>query len=415
MKKFMKLAVVGMCLSLAITGLVANGQGEEEVAETEKPVRIWYHSGLEPSLHKTLFSHSDIQTEQTVSPPKDYMTKLDLAIATNDEPDIMFMLVQDVPKYVEKGILAPVDGAFEGDTFELYTEGWRRMVTYGDNVYMVPYVNSATAIFYNRDILKEAGLEEPKDNWSLDQFMEYLEILTLKNAAGETIRYAIQLTPDSPIESRPSLTRILLTWLWNFGAKPVSNDGKTAQGYINSKEAVEAMVFVQNIYKKGYAPKENIPNGFENGRVAMHATGNWMIGFWNTNFPNIDIGVVSHPKYKENADTVMAWGWSLSSRSKNKENAIQVLRSITEPETLVDFSEKSSMLIPREDVVDLLDLDPLTKKIAQYASYSKPYPPVVESTEFNDILNEAFAKIIFGANVKSTLDNVAVKLDAILK
>ena len=33
MKKFMKLAVVGMCLSLAITGLVANGQGEEEVAE----------------------------------------------------------------------------------------------------------------------------------------------------------------------------------------------------------------------------------------------------------------------------------------------------------------------------------------------------------------------------------------------
>ena len=58
MKKFMKLAVVGMCLSLAITGLVANGQGEEEVAETEKPVRIWYHSGLEPSLHKTLFSRN---------------------------------------------------------------------------------------------------------------------------------------------------------------------------------------------------------------------------------------------------------------------------------------------------------------------------------------------------------------------
>ncbi|MHC5879438.1 ABC transporter substrate-binding protein, partial [Streptococcus pyogenes] len=68
-----------------------------------------------------------------------------------------------------------------------------------------------------------------------------------------------------------------------------------AEGYFNSKESVEAVEFIQNMVKKGYTTVSPVEKGFETGIYPMLLSGSWTINDMETNYKDVEYGILPYP------------------------------------------------------------------------------------------------------------------------
>ncbi|MTV61438.1 ABC transporter substrate-binding protein, partial [Streptococcus pneumoniae] len=83
--------------------------------------------------------------------------------------------------------------------------------------------------------------------------------------------------------------------IWSNNGSVVNEDGTKAEGYFNSKESVEAVQFIQNLVKEGYTTVSPVEKGFETGEYPMLLSGSWTIADMNTNYKDIDFGILPYP------------------------------------------------------------------------------------------------------------------------
>ena len=83
--------------------------------------------------------------------------------------------------------------------------------------------------------------------------------------------------------------------VWSSGAELLSKDGKVANGYINSPEAVEALTYYQKFATEGLMNLQPLPNEFEEGKAAMYLMGSWEFTKLNNDYPDFEYGVTYYP------------------------------------------------------------------------------------------------------------------------
>ena len=91
------------------------------------------------------------------------------------------------------------------------------------------------------------------------------------------------------------LTYALLPFVWSAGGDVLSKDGKKAEGVFNDKLTVEAMTFIQTMLKEGYTTRTPVKQAFETEKYPMKMSGVWTVTDMETNFPNVDYGVMPYP------------------------------------------------------------------------------------------------------------------------
>ena len=112
--------------------------------------------------------------------------------------------------------------------------------TYEDKVYSIPFTYSSTFLFYNKDMLAEAGWEEfPK---TMDELIQCIDDCTKVGADGSIEQMG--LIPDYPW-----LDNVL--WPVAFGAQFIDEETNTIT--FDSPEMLKAYQFQADIYSKyGY-------------------------------------------------------------------------------------------------------------------------------------------------------------------
>lgn len=104
------------------------------------------------------------------------------------------------------------------------------------------------------------------------------------------------------------------------GKDYISEDGKEADGYVNSEEAVNTTAWLADLIAKGYANVEPITDEFLNGACATMLGGSWEIATLEQN-ADFDWGVTYYPVNAETKKAVSPCGdWS-AAISKDCENA----------------------------------------------------------------------------------------------
>lgn len=123
--------------------------------------------------------------------------KVTLAYQTKDydnAPDINVGLTSTIPSVMEMGWSVSAEELMEKEgsevTKDTFYEQLQRACTFQDEMVAIPFSNSIPLLYYNVDMLKEAGYTEPPK--TMDELTEYVKALTVKEG-DEVKRYGLNM------------------------------------------------------------------------------------------------------------------------------------------------------------------------------------------------------------------------------
>ncbi|WP_173917543.1 ABC transporter substrate-binding protein [Halobacillus sp. Marseille-Q1614] len=343
-----------------------------------------------------------------------YEDKVNAAVSTETLPDVLTLDGPNTAAYAEAEIIAPV-GQYISDKEDLLPSIVDQG-TYDEKLYAVGYSESGVGIYYNKDMFKEAGIdletlptiEEP---WDWNQFMELSA--KLKDTFNEP---AIDMGLDDKSEW---LMYAFTPFLWSQGGQVVSNNGEKAEGYFNNEDGLAAMSFIQEMQNKNYTTISPSENGFETGKYPMMMSGSWSIQQMETNYQDIDYGIMPYPTSPETNELVSptgSWQYAMSTSARNKEASGALIDFMTSTEAMVDMSLGNSVLPARysaaEDLED--EVSPQMNTLIEQNKASGKARPVIPAYPQ---VTRAFQQTITGlsfyeskAELKELLDEKAQEM-----
>ena len=214
-----------------------------------------------------------IRVEFIQTPSSAYRDKMILMLASRTAPDVMRVDRFDFPALVAKDYYYPLDDLIAKDpTYRLadyfpvaVEEGRYKGRQYGLDVLL-----GAPIIYYNKDLLKKAGLEEPyalwkRGAWTWDAYLRYARAMTTKDARGKPLTFG----------SWVNGLAFQCATVYAFGGDIMRNGrASLAEG-----KAAEAMRFVRDLrFKEKVEPNAsqtaNSAFSFEGGKIGMQME--WM-------------------------------------------------------------------------------------------------------------------------------------------
>ena len=95
----------------------------------------------------------------------DLQQKLLASLAAGNPPPITMVDYKYVPFYAKNGAFEPINNLASKEDLADYIPGLLTDLTYKGQVYAIPFNRSTQGMFYNKDLMREAGLdpEAPRD------------------------------------------------------------------------------------------------------------------------------------------------------------------------------------------------------------------------------------------------------------
>ncbi len=225
----------------------------------------------------------------------DYYTKLQTAVAAGKGPDIGVAHASKLPELVEQGAVVPIDSYLEDigiSMSDLYTQGSINSVTFSEQTYGIPLDTHAEIMYYNRDILAEAGVElnaEGKlDIQSADAFLAILDKIKAVIPEGSSA-LALTNSGDDPY-------RVWWATYFQMNGTAILNDDAT-EVTLDKNVAMEAAEFVKRLYEEGYV-LEGIDDHqafFQSGKAGILFGGTWATGAFEKT-DGLNFGAQNFPK-----------------------------------------------------------------------------------------------------------------------
>lgn len=238
---------------------------------------------------------------------KDYLVRLDTMVASGERVDMALAMDSiEYAKRADEGVFLPIEKYLTEDGFSLsegFGEGIQSSYINGQ-LYGLPYTKGGFYVFYNKDMFKAAGVKEPTDDWTWDDFEATAKKLTKGDGANKVFGANVHMTWGFDIDAMPALQQ---GWTLFKDAKetvPNFDDPRI-------KQALELWNRMQNVDKtaiklstfKAEQIGGRVP--FAKGQAAMLLS-NWWSGSWlvsskfgspeGTSMVNFPVGVVNVPR-----------------------------------------------------------------------------------------------------------------------
>nr|WP_256988846.1 sugar ABC transporter substrate-binding protein [Bacillus sp. EB106-08-02-XG196] len=352
----------------------------------------------------------------------EYELRLRTELAAGNHPDIMAIDSPNLALYANSGSLLSMDSFMkkEGNIDDI-PEGVLKGLTYKDEIYLAPIVESSIALFYNMNLFREAGIPFPSGN--PDHPLTWEEVLEIAKKINNPAKGVTGIDPAQGFNVGEGPAYFKMPILWQFGADVISPDGSTAQGYLNSPEALEALQFYQDLYRKhGVASVEMPPTPFETDKLGMTVLGSWAISELQQTPGFVlgeDYGVAPLPKGKHQVVPNGGWALGISSKTKHPEEAWEFVKFATGYEGSKLFVEISGDLPARYSVAkEFSELNEYPKNIfvQQDQNYSKNRPVTPAYPVISEAVKDLFEEVgLQGKNVEEAANLAVEKINNGLK
>lgn len=292
------------------------GNGGNTAKETTISFMTWESETMNQlileSFAKFEESHPGVTVELTPSPLTDYGTKIKSMISSKTAPDV-FMVGNDwVIQYGSSGNLYDwTEKAAEDGIEELYYPGVVENWKVDGKLYGFPGLLNTYGVFYSKAAFDEAGLEYPKDGWSLEQCLEYAEKLTKDEGGNHTYG----LYANSKFD--PFFVSVYAA---SAGDEPFASTITNVQSVTASDSFKKAVQMIGEAVQNGYMTDNewNVSNAstmFMEGQCPMFTAGQWFADEFIRNAPeDFEWGFVSWPIAEGGSQTSIydCTGWASS-------------------------------------------------------------------------------------------------------
>lgn len=340
-KKVMALALASaMVFSMTACGGSSDDGKKEEGTEANKEsdkgsdskdvelsVSIW-DANQEPGIKEILADFTEetgIKTKLSVVKWEEYWTMLEAGAQGGSLPDVFWMHSNESERYMSNDMLLDLtDKIAESDKIdpENYPEDIWGLYTYDDKYFAVPKDVDTIALWYNKAMFDEAGLEYPTADWTWDDVTEAAKKLTKEDGS----QYGLALRNDNNQAGYYNL-------IYDNGGYIISDD-KTKSGWDDPK-TIEAMEMLEGWIKDGVMPPLEVmaENGedvlFQSGKVAMVPQGSWMVAAYRDNeYTAENCDLVELPKSATTGRRVSLYnglGWAAAANGEHTEEAWKLI------------------------------------------------------------------------------------------
>lgn len=259
--------------------------------------------------------HPEVTVELIVAPWNEYWTKIEAQAAAGDPINVSKCEPQFSIPWGKRGLMLdikPLVDTVDPKTFvgpDVMCADLINTTTFfqgcksgGNTMWSFPGNGSAFVVYLNMKLLKEAGLEYPKEDWTWDDFKKYAIALT-KDAKGKHPGES-GFDKDNRVQYGTCHLfglgdeKCLKSFIWHAGGRRWSDDYTKCM--YSEPKAQEALTFMQDLgVTTGTSP---IPGGFEGiaqpfltGKIGMHVQGGWNVDPWATDLTDWEFDIQRLP------------------------------------------------------------------------------------------------------------------------
>jgi ABC-type glycerol-3-phosphate transport system substrate-binding protein len=170
---------------------------------------------------------------------------------------------------------------------------------YKGRVYGFPVNAAANGLWFQKDLLAEAGVEFPSGAWTWKEALPLLRKLVKKDARGKTIRYPLVFDWDNNYQQ----------FIAQWGGRMYTPDG--TRSALDSPQCIAAVQFMQDLVNEGIVPDAAAEKGLAAGggyggtsvitlfaaqRAACALGGRWWLCVLrDPEYANLQLGAVEAP------------------------------------------------------------------------------------------------------------------------
>jgi len=319
------------------------------------------------------------------------MQKTVAALQAGTPPDVAVHLAIDVVTLRDLDAVIPLDEFVQregGDKFLAdFFPGFVSDLKAEGRVWAIPFQRSTPILYYNKDLLRKAGLDPNKAPTTWDELLATAQKATVRDASGQATQWGLTI-PDDPW--------LLMSFILQNGGRTHSADFKKV--YLAEKPAVDALQFWADLANKHKViPRhrtfpESVQD-FAAGKTAMliHSTGNLRFIRDSAKF---EWGTAFLPKNKRQAVAIGGAGFFIFKKAprEKQEAAWQFTKFMTSPEIQARWNIGSGYIATRKSSFDLPLMKEYTAKLPQalVARDQLPLALAEMSTHDNQKVREIF-------------------------
>lgn len=402
----------------AETKAPAGGEAPEKKQEPSGTINFYYWDAGQTQAMDNLISlfkekHPQIEVVPTVIPSSEYWTKLQTSLPNGTGPDVFWMNMT-APDYYNAGLLYDMSERIAADGVDLSVFPTLLTELYSKDkaIYAIPKDYDGIALFYNKAIFDEMGVEYPKDGMTWDELSSLAQKLTNDQHYG----FVAQNTGNVCYQN----------FIYSNGGRIAAADSQGCE--INKPEAVEAIQYLHDMmYKTKVSPTyqeqlEFSPNDtFVSGQAAMITAGSWKMTNFSENLGE-NLGICTMPVAKVPAITVHGLGYCINASSSNIDASWEFVKFCATKE-----AQAATVIgaIPAYEGCDQLWLEnfsqyPDAKKILEGINYEGSLPNPWFDKNYPDaktILTETMTTIWSEpeCDIQAALDKCAASIEAVTK
>ena len=286
------------------------------------------------------FNTSQSQYHVTYAVQDSMEQKLLTAIASNEVPDIVLWDRFNTGVYAPKGALASLDDYIAKDNIDMsqfYAPAVDEL-TSGGVVYGIPLTVDSRILFYNKDMLEEAGVDPASiTDWD-----------SLREAAIKLTKW----DGDMLVQSGFSLKDVGLfnNWIGQAGGKMIDDSTNPPTVAFNTEAGLKVLEYwnqllnEDKVYQLGFEDGFG-GDGFKAGKVAITFNGPWTLESYKE--AGLNFGVIEQPEGYNGEKSAMMGGFGLiiPNGAKNADAAWEFIKWWTmQPENGVEFCKISGNL-----------------------------------------------------------------------
>lgn len=351
-----------------------------------------------------------------------------LLSSKSSEYDVICPDGPNVAAYVSRGYIAPLNEYFTNDEINAFSEALVAQGTVDGTFYAAPLGDSCTVMYFNKDLLKEAGVE-----WDFDQYDGVNSRITWEKVIELATEVTAKLDPDgskgiTPVEFGQASQVYMMNVLPNsLGGKNISDDGLSVDGILNSEAWTQALTWYQDnvnkgVFSRGISGMDGYNNFYAGKSVfILMTTDSYNYALYGGMTPE-NMGYTYQPCFEGHEDQVATacgnWTCAVNAYSENKAEAAEFVKRIT-------YGEGNDLFLTSESMVPNMAsryTDALIEKVPTLAMarVESGVTSVVRAVTpgFNEYANAVgtmWEDIRNGADIQSTVASTISELDSALE
>lgn len=361
-------------------------------------------------------AHPGVTINRVSVPFDQYTARMATLIATGSGVDVFQLDVFQIPELTFRNLLLPLDPYYDQSETDLLVDIAAQVTTYQGVRYAAPVWESSQALFYNVDLLEEAGIAPPTssaDRWTWDQFLEVAnELSSPPDRFGLVVQQwnrPYQIWPLLQSNGTGSLEDV------------IDIENLATAGRLNSETSIEALRFYGDLYNvHNVAPQSPIPEAFEAGIAAMFLAIPTVMPLFAQRAPDLNWAATYHPFFDHPVTPCTSWNLGVSSGVSDPDLAAELVRYLTSPETDQRWFEVANYLpvykATYERIPELFPAD--TRQGAVYAITNEELqttaiarPQVPGYGVYEDRFRAAIENVVNGGDAEDELNDAVDQID----